>query len=290
MKLTPLRSCAKRHQFAINACNAKSLFKLKFIMRAFDVSNNHPSAILPASGLRVITINMHKGMSPLKIDSTVYRLRQRLRSHHPDLIFIQELQQENLRRQKRLVAWPKHEITHFLADGFYADWHYGKNAEYRHGHHGNAILSKFPLHKGHNYDISAYRFERRGLLHSTIQLAEGPLIHCFCVHLALLQRGRERQVDAILQHIETLSKHEPSIIAGDFNDWRNSASEPMSEAGFVDAFESLYGVPAKTFPSAKPMLAMDRIYVRGLKIHKAQVLTEWSKLSDHLAIYAELGR
>ncbi|NCX26798.1 MAG: endonuclease, partial [Burkholderiaceae bacterium] len=28
-------------------------------------------------------------MSPLKIDSTVYRLRQRLRSQHPDLIFIQ---------------------------------------------------------------------------------------------------------------------------------------------------------------------------------------------------------
>jgi len=124
-------------------------------MHAFDASSIHPSAIQPASGLRVVTINMHKGMSPLKIDSTVYRLRQRLRSQHPDLIFIQELQQENLRRQKRLSTWPKHEITHFLADGFYADWHYGKNAEYRHGHHGNAILSKFPLHKGHNYDISA---------------------------------------------------------------------------------------------------------------------------------------
>ncbi len=87
-------------------------------MRAFDASSIHPSAIQPASGLRVVTINMHKGMSPLKIDSTVYRLRQRLRSQHPDLIFIQELQQENLRRQKRLSTWPKHEITHFLADGF----------------------------------------------------------------------------------------------------------------------------------------------------------------------------
>ncbi|MEY4112771.1 MAG: hypothetical protein RL082_1274, partial [Pseudomonadota bacterium] len=41
--------------------------------------------------LRVITLNMHKGLSPLKVDSTVYRLRQKLRSHHPDLIFIQEL-------------------------------------------------------------------------------------------------------------------------------------------------------------------------------------------------------
>ena len=79
--------------------------------------------------LRVITLNMHKGLSPLKVDSTVYRLRQKLRSHHPDLIFIQELQQENVRRQRRFASWPKHEITHFLADGIYPDWHYGKNAE-----------------------------------------------------------------------------------------------------------------------------------------------------------------
>jgi endonuclease/exonuclease/phosphatase family metal-dependent hydrolase len=38
----------------------------------------------------------------------------------------------------------------------------------------------------------------------------------------------------------------------------------------------------------KPMLPMDRIYVRGLKIHSAKVLYEWLKLSDHLGITAEL--
>jgi endonuclease/exonuclease/phosphatase family metal-dependent hydrolase len=239
--------------------------------------------------LRVITLNMHKGLSPLKVDSTVYRLRQKLRSHHPDLIFIQELQQENVQRQRRFASWPRHEITHFLADGIYPDWHYGKNAEYRHGHHGNAILSKFPLHKGINYDISEYRFERRGLLHSTIELEGQKTIHCFCVHLALLQRGRERQLTTILHHIEHLSGNHPTIIAGDFNDWRNTNSKPMGQAGFVDVFESLYGAPARTFPSIRPILPMDRIYVRGLVIQKAEILTEWAKLSDHLAIYAELG-
>jgi endonuclease/exonuclease/phosphatase family metal-dependent hydrolase len=35
-------------------------------------------------------------------------------------------------------------------------------------------------------------------------------------------------------------------------------------------------------------LAMDRIYVRGLKIHSANILHEWMKLSDHLGITAEL--
>jgi endonuclease/exonuclease/phosphatase family metal-dependent hydrolase len=35
-------------------------------------------------------------------------------------------------------------------------------------------------------------------------------------------------------------------------------------------------------------LAMDRIYVRGLKIHSANILHEWMRLSDHLGITAEL--
>lgn len=236
-----------------------------------------------------MTLNMHKGVFPLKMNSTIYRLRQKLRAQHPDLIFIQELQQENYRHQRRFASWPKHEITHFLADDFYLDWHYGKNAEYQHGHYGNAILSKYPLHKGINYDISEYRFERRGLLHSTIELANQKIIHYFCVHLALLQKGRERQVDTILRYIEQLSAQHPTIIAGNFNDWRNLISKPMYQASFIDVFESLYGAPARTFLSIKPILPMDRIYVRGLSVQKAQLLTEWSKLSDYLTLYAELG-
>jgi hypothetical protein len=145
------------------------------------------------------------------------------------------------------------------------------------------------LHKGENYDISAYRFERRGLLHSVTQLEgnETP-IHCFCVHLALFERGRERQLDEIIRYIDSLAEGGPTIVAGDFNDWRNRVSAPMRAAGFQEVFEVLTGAPAKTFPSVKPMLPMDRIYVRGLKIHSAAVLHEWLKLSDHLGITAEL--
>ena len=161
--------------------------------------------------------------------------------------------------------------------------------EYPDGHHGNAILSKHPLHKGNNYDISAYRFERRGLLHSVTQL-EGVNhpIHCFCVHLALFERGRERQLEQIIRHIDELTQDGPAIVAGDFNDWRNRVGRPMKAAGFDEVFELLTGAPAKTFPSMKPILAMDRIYVRGMKIHSAEILHDWLKLSDHLGITAEL--
>jgi len=237
----------------------------------------------------VLSMNVHKGLSPLYRYSTIYQLRQKMRSQDPDLLFLQELQQEHRGRIRRFSQWPLTELTHFFSEDFWRDWHYGKNVEYRHGHHGNAILSKHPQQKGKNYDISAYRFESRGLLHSVTKLAgiDTP-IHCFCVHLALFERGRERQLEAILSHIEGLTQSGPTIVAGDFNDWRNRVSNPMKAAGFDEVFEVLTGSPAKTFPSIKPLLAMDRIYVRGLKIHSAQILYEWLKLSDHLGITAEL--
>jgi endonuclease/exonuclease/phosphatase family metal-dependent hydrolase len=108
------------------------------------------------------------------------------------------------------------------------------------------------------------------------------------VHLALFERGRERQLEEIIHYIGDLAQGGPTIVAGDFNDWRNRVSAPMRSAGFDEVFEVLNGAPAKTFPSVRPMLPMDRIYVRGLKIHSAQILYEWMKLSDHLGITAEL--
>ncbi len=244
---------------------------------------------IKAQRFTVMSMNVHKGLSPLHRHSTIYQLRQRIRSHYPDLLFLQELQQEHRGRIRRFGQWPLTELTHFLSEDFWGDWHYGKNVEYPDGHHGNAILSKHRLHKGNNYDISAYRFEKRGLLHSVIQFneADSP-IHCFCVHLALFERGRERQLAEIIRYIDELTNDAPTIVAGDFNDWRNRVGEPMREAGFNEVFETLTGAPARTFPSMKPLLPMDRIYVRGLKIHSAEILHEWMKLSDHLGITAEL--
>jgi endonuclease/exonuclease/phosphatase family metal-dependent hydrolase len=108
------------------------------------------------------------------------------------------------------------------------------------------------------------------------------------VHLALFERGRERQLEQIIGYIADLTQNAPTIVAGDFNDWRNRLGAPMKEAGFEEVFETLTGSPAKTFPSIRPLLAMDRIYVRGMKIHSAEILHDWMSLSDHLGIAAEL--
>jgi len=240
--------------------------------------------------LRMVTMNIHKGLSIMNRRATVHLLRDRLRLLHPDLVFCQEVQEEHSGRKRRFAHWPDAELSHFLAADFWAERHYGRNAVYDHGHHGNAILSRHPVLSGSNLDISEYKFERRGLLHAEIRLPqlEQPL-HCFCIHLALLERGRSRQLEAIVERVTSqVPKDAPVVLAGDFNDWRKRASTALGKAGFAEVFETLNGRPALTFPSHMPVLPLDRIYVRNLKVKGAKVLRDWASLSDHLGLWAEL--
>jgi hypothetical protein len=64
---------------------------------------------------------------------------------------------------------PQHE---FIADSVWHEVAYGKNAVSHHGHHGNAVLSRYPIIAHENLDISAHAFESRGLLHCTIRLGK----------------------------------------------------------------------------------------------------------------------
>ena len=75
-------------------------------------------------------------------------------------------------------------------------------------------------------------------------------IHCFCVHLALFERGRERQLKQIIGHIEALTQQGPTIVAGDFNDWRNRIGAPMKAAGFEEVFEVTAAAPVAVAAAA----------------------------------------
>ena len=207
-------------------------------------------------------------------------------------MFIQELQDFFPSGASRKLKPVNPSAIEFLADAYWLDWHYGKNAVYPRGHHGNAILSRYPLNKGLNYDLSAYRFERRGALHSVFEKKRlnGGMqsIHCFSIHLTLFERGRKRQITQLIDEISYLAHSAPVIIAGDFNDWRNSLGPLMASYGFQEVFEMLCGKPARTYPAFQPLLRMDRIYVRGLSARSARTLNHWANLSDHIGLLAEL--
>jgi len=244
--------------------------------------------------LRVVTLNIHKGLSQFNRRVVIHELREGLRLLKPDLVFLQEVQGLNERHALRYASWPGQAQHEFLA-GDELQHVYGRNRVHQHGHYGNALLSRHPILSHENEDISDHRFERRGLLHSVVKLPGWKRnLHCVCVHLSLHERGRRRQLDAIAARLEELvERDQPVIIAGDFNDWRVRASAILEKSlGMTEVSVAARGRHSRTFPSVMPVLQLDRIYVRGFRVAAAKVHhgRPWSLLSDHLALSAELER
>ena len=244
--------------------------------------------------LRVVTLNIHKGLSQFNRRVVIHELREGLRLLKPDLVFLQEVQGLNERHALRYASWPGLGQHEFLA-GEELQHVYGRNRVHQHGHYGNALLSRHPILSHENADVSDHRFERRGMLHSVIKVPGWKRnLHCLCVHLSLHERGRRRQLDAIAARLEELvERDQPVIIAGDFNDWRVRASAILETSlGMTEVSVAARGRHSRTFPSMLPLLQLDRIYVRGFRVlgAKAHRGRPWSLLSDHLALSAELER
>jgi endonuclease/exonuclease/phosphatase family metal-dependent hydrolase len=220
-----------------------------------------------------MTYNIHKARSPLGRKSILKPLRELLRTTQADLVFLQEVFESVTEKQME-----------FLADTVWAHASYGQNATYPKGHHGNAVLSKYPILYSENQDISAHPFESRGLLQVEIDLGDGRKLPVFCVHLGLFERGRKRQLESVRHRVEqVVSKESPIVLAGDFNDWREAASGALASLGLSEVSKITNGRYLKSFPSVYPMFCLDRIYVRGLRVLEVEVLKN-IQFSDHLPI------
>ena len=126
--------------------------------------------------INIATYNIHKGFSQFNRRMVVHELRDRLRSLNSDIVFLQEVQGLHIGHGQRFQSWPAQPQHEFLAHAVWSDIAYGSNAIYEHGHHGNAILSRYPIVSRANQDISGHRFERRGALLAQVDevLAQNP--------------------------------------------------------------------------------------------------------------------
>lgn len=244
------------------------------------------------SSIKVLTYNIHKGFSVGNLRFILHEIRESLRSIDADVVFLQEIHGERRITNNRFDDWPNNNQFEFLADEVWHHHAYGKNAIYTAGHHGNAILSKYPFVEWENIDVSIMKKASRSLLHGTIQLPNTEKkIHIICIHLGLFERERDKQLTTLAQRINSHIPHdEPLIIAGDFNDWRGNAERHLREdLGVKEVFKETRGSHARTFPAWFPLLSMDRIYYRGLEVVDCSNLKgqPWQRLSDHTPLLAE---
>lgn len=227
--------------------------------------------------LQILCFNIHKGVGWGIKRSTIHQIQNQIISSHSDIILLQEIRGSQFELITSSI-WP-----HFS---------YGKNAVYQKGHHGNAILSKYPIIFSENIDLSLRRYERRGMLHSIIKLPNHVKLHLLCVHLGLLAKDRHKQLNRIVKYIrDNIAQDDLVILGGDFNDWRGYATKPLVNIlEFHEAFLSTKNSYAKTYPSWIPMLRLDRLYFRGLHVNYAIRLTNksWRYLSDHIALLVSL--
>lgn len=243
--------------------------------------------------LKVLTVNIHKGFTFFNRKFILHELREAVRTVGADVVFLQEVTGTHARHESRVANYPATPHYEFLADSIWPQFAYGRNAVYTNGHHGNAVLSKFPIVSFENRDVSISGPERRGLLHCVLQIpGRETNVHAICVHLGLAESHRLQQLNMLCEMVRNdIPASAPVIAAGDFNDWRHRAHDVLAQgAGMHEVFVQANGKAARTFPARFPVLRLDRIYVRNAIGHAPVVLPPkpWSHLSDHAPLAAEI--
>jgi endonuclease/exonuclease/phosphatase family metal-dependent hydrolase len=236
--------------------------------------------------LRVATWNIHKGVRGFgpRRRLEIHDMLHAVETFDADLICLQEVRSHHRKEQTYFTRWPELPQADYLApEGYEAV--YRSNAVTRHGEHGNALLSRWPILKVAHEDMSDHRFEQRGLLHGVAHV-QGLNIHVVVLHLGLIAASRGRQIAQLAQFIvRNIPEREPLVVAGDFNDWSEKLHAPMQRIG-LRTFDSLR---LATFPSRTPLLHLDRVYARSMRPRSAQVPRgpAWARMSDHLPLIAE---
>ena len=238
--------------------------------------------------LRVATYNIHKGVQgigPIR-RLEIHNLANAMEHLAADIVCLQEVRKVHRREERHFTRWPELPQAEFLAPKGYAAV-YQTNATTRHGEHGNALLSRWPVVSQGHEDMSDHRFEQRGLLHVTLKV-HGQVLHVIVVHLGLIAGSRVRQVAQLGRFIaREVPPQAPLLVAGDFNDWGGKLRDPMAALGLRDSSRER----SPTYPSRMPLTQLDYVYARGLDPLRVSVPRGriWGRMSDHLPLVAEFA-
>ncbi|MEM8560101.1 MAG: endonuclease/exonuclease/phosphatase family protein [Bacteroidota bacterium] len=225
--------------------------------------------------LRIATYNVHRWTGVRGGDAWVpERAASLIATLDADVIALQEVLRPN-DHEDPLPA---------LADAL--DYHvaFVTSRTHRNGTLGNALLSRWPFEEALAVDLSFSRVEQRVAL--AVELDAPTPLAFAATHLAILDRTRKRQVEALLSHP---SLQGPVVLMGDLNAWRRrGAASRKLAAAFETRHHNQHWPPS--YPSSGPMLALDRIYARGARLLNIRTVRTNAarKASDHLPVVADL--
>jgi endonuclease/exonuclease/phosphatase family metal-dependent hydrolase len=230
--------------------------------------------------VRVLSYNIHKGIGGRDRRYRIERIVDVIEQENPDLICLQEVDR-SCRRSKY------HDQPRLLAEYFKpAERLFQLNVHLKTGGYGNLILSRWPFRSRHQVSLRLNRKKPRGAQMAVIDTPEGDL-HLVNWHLGLAERERHWQVRHLFgHHLYREAEHLPTLIIGDYNDWRNTlARNCFAEHGFEQIT-----TPAshfRTFPAYLAVGSLDKAFCRGdFTVRHARVVrTATAKLaSDHLPL------
>jgi endonuclease/exonuclease/phosphatase family metal-dependent hydrolase len=226
--------------------------------------------------LRVASYNVHRWAGPNGV-----------RSPEPERAgaVIAELGADIVALQEVLRPFDAPDPLEELAESLHLHLALVTTRVHRRGEVGNAILSRWPITSVFSLDLSHGRLEKRSAVAAQFVGEAGP-VAVVATHLALVDRTRARQVQAILGHPQLQG---PVVLLGDMNAWRRCKATRALERELGGRGRSEIDWP-RTFPAARPVLSLDRVYVRGARLETLEAHdTPASKRgSDHLPVVASV--
>jgi endonuclease/exonuclease/phosphatase family metal-dependent hydrolase len=236
----------------------------------------HPASVAPmGSELTVATYNVHRwtGLNG-RGDPDPARAAFVISELGADVIALQEV----------LRPPDEEDPLEKLADALGLHLAFAATRIHRSGELGNAVLSRWPVSIVSTLDLSFSRLEKRLAVAASFAAPAGSLV-VVATHLALVDRTRHQQVQSLLEHPQLRSG--ASILLGDMNAWRQCRATRALDAA-LGAHDNQAWPPS--FPSARPVLALDRIYARGARILEIHAHDSMSarRASDHLPVVAQV--
>jgi endonuclease/exonuclease/phosphatase family metal-dependent hydrolase len=236
------------------------------------------NAIRSKVSLKLATWNIHCGIGSDRRQD-MQRIASVLGSIDADVIGLQE------------VGW--HRRSHRRVDQFaYLREHTGYDVveglvrDPRHTRFGNALLTRIPVRETWRIDLTITGHAPRGALAVELGTDAAPM-RVVVAHLGLTPWERQRQarrlIDALTQDTGTMP---PTALIGDFNIVRANTRASQVLAGH---FPICARMP--TFPTRKPILCLDRIYLSSdWELAGVQVLGDELALqaSDHLPLVVDV--